>query len=197
MSRTIVKGTSKLKGRKMKGQFFVLGAILICSLFFIGVPKFTAIISEPSGDLQYITLNLRSELSHAHNIGVNSSSVINVMKNFTHFVESSMLDRGVGYSSVWVLFKNTTGTTINITAGNFFGENVTINIDVDGTDKNLTISNGTVGSTTFSSVPLIYNVTISLLDQEETAEWPRYKNGLFAFFQLIRGNDIIKNTVIG
>jgi hypothetical protein len=184
----------------MKGQFFIVGAILVCSLFFAGLPKFAPIISQPSGDLTYISSNLNGELPHALNIGLNDSDPIGRMENFTHFLERSLLDRNINFTSLWLVVENQS-SNLNVTGGNFLGEDVAVTINVTdssgSTVQPLVLLNGTVNSTTVSSVDQAYNITVTFFDQEESAEYPRDKVSLYAFYRLTRGDDLIQNHVFG
>jgi len=183
----------------MKGQFFILGAVLVCSLFFIGLPRFAPIISQPSADLPYISANLRSELPHAMNLGMKESAVTERLENFTHFIEGALSGHNINYTSLWLVFRNQS-TDLNVTGGGFLGEDVTVSLNVtDGsgsTVKTLPLPNGTIDDVVFSAVGTNYNVTISFSDQEEGAEWPRDKASLYAFYRLNRGDDVIKNFVV-
>jgi hypothetical protein len=183
----------------MKGQFFILGAILICSLFFMGLPRFAPIIKQPSGDIAYLSSNLQSELPHALNLGLNESDPIDRLTNFTHFLETKLQERNINYTSMWLIIQNQSSTDLNVTGGNFLGEDVSISINVtDGsgsTVNGLILLNGSTNSTTFSSVDPEFNITITFADQEESAEMPRDKTGLYAYYRLTRDDDVIKNLV--
>ena len=89
----------KRKTTKRKAQFFIVGAILICSLLFLSIPLSQPLISQPSGDITYISTNMRRELPHALNLGLNDSSELDTMVNFTHFIEAVMLERRINYTS--------------------------------------------------------------------------------------------------
>jgi len=198
-------GSSQLKGQnetesrssQLKAQYFIVGAILVCSMFFMAVPRFMPLIRQPSADIEYISVNLQRELPNALNLGLNESAMLGHMTNFTHFMEDAMLERYTNYTSVWLIAENISATGLNTTVGNFMGEDVSVTINVSGTVKVLPVPNGTVNSTSFSSVATAYNITISFSDQEETFEWARHKVNLYAFFQLDRGEDEIKNYVAG
>ena len=188
---------TKSESRQFKAQYFIVGAILVCSLFFMASPRFIPLIRQPAADIEYISANLQRELPHALNLGLNESAMLGHMINFTHFMEDAMLERYTNYTSMWLIAENISATGLNTTVGNFMGEDVNVTINVSGTVKALLVQNGTVNSTNFSSVATAYNITISFSDQEETFEWVRHKVNLYAFFQLNRGEDDIKNYVAG
>jgi len=189
---------ARTKKQRKKGQFFILGAILICSLFFIGLPRFTPLIKQPSSDLPYISSNLQSELPNALNIGLNGSAMLDTMTNFSHFLETKLRGRKINYTSLWLVMHNQS-SGVNVTGGNFLGEEITISINItDGsgsTVESLIIPKGTNNSTLFSSVENTYNITIAFSDQEESESYPRDKVSLYAFYRLTRSNDVIKNHI--
>lgn len=191
----------RVPGRPMKGQFFILGAVLVCSLFFIGLPRFAPIISQPSGDLAYISSNLRSELPHALNIGLNESEPVGRMENFTQFLGRSLLGRNINFTALWLIIENQSTSNLNVTGGNFLGEDVTVMVNVtDGSGSTvlpLVVLNGTINSTTIPSIDPAYNITVSFFDQEESAAYPREKVSLYAFYRIRRGDDLIQNYVFG
>ena len=183
------------ESRHFKGQFFVLGAIIICTLFFLAFPRFAPLISQPAADMAYLSKNLQRELPHAMNLGLNESDILGRMTNFTHFLERVMLERRIGYSSMWLIIRNQSATDLNVTGGNFLGEDVTVSLNVSGAVKDLAMPNGTTNSTVFSGVGSLFNITISFGEQEKTAELARDKASLCAFYQLARGDDLIVNDI--
>jgi len=196
-----MKGNA-MKGKAAKGQFFIVGAVLICSLFFIGLPRFSPVIKQASGDLTFISSNLRSELPHAFNLGLNESEMLGHMEGFTHFLERVMGERNINYTSMWLIIRNQSGTDLNITAGNFLGEDTIVTITIsDGNPgrsaMGLQLLNGTFNDTVFTSVDPSYNISISFTGQEETAEFVRDKASIYAFFRLTRSDDVIQNHVFG
>lgn len=332
--------TSHAAKTTSKGQFFIVGALLICSVMFISLPLSAPLIAQPSSDLGYISENLRAELPRALDMGLNESAPLARLANFTRFVERALAERRINYTSLLLVMKNDTGTYLNVTGLNSMGEAVDVFFNVSGEDiyyyeedpdswsasasctpscskavdgdwnsdagstttsvtvlinesyyipdkvlsanwtyrikiasgtysdikyydynagqwsvlhkynyssngtyedsgvvqipsnglsgtqlrlstrlappakptfyyegkagwrvmnakTNLTLANATVKSTRIPYVSQLFNITISFCDQNETFSAARQKTGLYAFFRLKRGNDVIKNRVFG
>ncbi|RLI96534.1 MAG: hypothetical protein DRO99_04270 [Candidatus Aenigmatarchaeota archaeon] len=189
----------------MKGQFFIVGAILVCSMLFVAYPRFAPLIREPGGDIPYISANIQRELPRVMNLGVNESAMIASMSNFTAFLERSLSEKRINYTSLVVMFRNvTTGSDgLNITVINELGSNVTLTITISGEDYGTIVASypdledGSVNTSSYIPVSNINNVTVAFGSQERTMEWPRDKASIYAFFRLTRDEDIIKNDVAG
>ena len=61
--------------KKLKGQFFILGALLIVALFFSGLPKPPSIILPNTGELEFLYDNLQKNYPIVLNMGINLSLI--------------------------------------------------------------------------------------------------------------------------
>ncbi len=181
----------------MKGQFFIIGALLISAMLFLGLPRI-ALLSGQDPDLTMISRNLRFEYPHALNLGINQSSVTGTMNNFTVFLHQRLLERRVNLTALWVVVRNQSSNDINVTAGNLLGHGETLYINLTPTPvKSIFVGDSSLNSTYFSDTGDIFNITVSLGQQSSTFEMPRTKAGLYVLYRLSRGENEIVNTVIG
>lgn len=180
----------------MKGQFFILGAILIIGLFFIGLPMRTVIIKTPSEDLTYLSDNIQNEMHIALNLGLNESNAIGDLVNFTRFVDSKMFEHFVNFSCLWVVTENVLDD-LNATVGNFLGYDTIVKLTISSYTKDLSVSDNATNSFTFLNVPSEFTMNISFDSQNYTVTWQRDKINLYVFTNLMRDEDSIKEETEG
>lgn len=176
------------KSKRMKAQFFILAAILLVALFSISFPAHP-ILSSPAEDLPFISKNLRSEFPSAYNLGLNQSGEQEAMLGFSRFLNEAMLDHSIQFSSVWVYSKNSS-SNLNLTAGNFLGRNTTVNFSL-GSASLFVLSNAS-NSTLIPDPGAIFNITIQFESQNFTVEWLKEKSNLYVFFEIRKGNNIVR-----
>jgi len=187
-----------LSRKTRKGQFFILGAFLLCALFYMGIPKSSQLTASPTYDLIYISNNLGKEIPNALNLGLNESQPIEHLENFTRFVRRVMLAHSTNFTVLWIVTENISTNDLNITVGNFLGSNKTLNITIGASSINITAPDNTTNSTSFGSDPgTEFNMTILFDSQNRTVEWQRDKLNIYALIQLKRGNNIQKREVTG
>ncbi len=182
--------------RSLKGQAFLIGAILVCVMFFLGLPKSMPIMESSSNDLHYFSLGIRRELPMALNFGLNESAPIPYLKNFTLYSENTINGYYANFSSIWVVSRNLTGTGINITVGNFLGSDTSVNLTISGTEKQLSVKNNATNSTTFSSISQEFNLTIEYGSESKTLTWQRNKVNLYASFGITRENNKVSEEIV-
>ncbi len=190
----------------MKGQFFILGAVLLCSLFFIGMPPPEAITMVFTGDLSYLHENIREELPRALNLGVNQSRSYQNLLNFTRFIYDKMEERNINFTAVWLITEymepdNPLYSNLNVSIGNFLGQetNFTVNISVGSSEtiQSVVVSDNSTGSLTFqaSAIDGIYNLTVSFNNYEKKITLPRGRVSIYSRIELERtGETIIGET---
>jgi hypothetical protein len=189
-----------MKGiRQRKGQFFILGAFMLCALFYMGMPKEGQLLTPVLHDLTYLSDNLEKEIPNALNLGLKENKPITSLKNFTGFADRIMLERFVNFTTLWIVTENITANDLNITAGNFLDSgNKTVSITIGATSINLTAPYNTTNSTSFGSNPgIAFNMTILFDAQNATVEWQRDKINIYVFIQMKRGDDILRKEVTG
>ena len=178
----------------MKGQFFIIGAVLLAIAFFVALPHIRPFLTSPSQDMPFLSKNLKAEFPAAFNLGLNQSEPIKVMKNFSLFLNESLHDHLIDFTTLWVYSENST-TDVNFTLGNFLKQNITVTLSISTTSEEVLVTLNDTNSSLFTSPGSVFNLTISFNSQEKTVEWLRDKSSLYVFFQLQRGNDIIIEEV--
>ncbi len=183
-------------GKRRKGQFFILGALALVILFSANLSMTNPIISGPERYVSYFSGNIQKELPRAMNLGMNQSAPGAVMLNFSRFVQEEMSSRRINYSSLWLVAEGNESTTdVNVTVGNFMWGSRTVTITLDGTQKSVYVPDNSSNTTGYSSVPAIYNITISYGSTSRTYEWQRSKTSLYAYISLEKGEDSSKEHI--
>lgn len=181
---------------KMKGQFFIVAAILLVSLFFMGLPKQAVFIGPQSEDLPYLYKNVETELPRALNYGLREDRGIPKLVNFTNFVSRIMDERNVNLTVLWLVTSNVS-SNLNITGGNFLKYNLNVTVNVSGSAQNLSLPYNTTNSTLFTSVSQQFNITIAFSGNEKTATWQRDKVNFYAYIKMERDEDVITDQITG
>ncbi len=185
--------------RALRGQFFILGAILLIILFFIGLPITKPVLNSPSEDLPYISRNVQSEFPRALNLGLNHSSEHHSMGDFTLFFNRTLADHSVRFKALWIYTKNHT-TGVNLTIGNYLGSGTTVSLSASSVESELPTSatervfvhhNGT-NTTLLLGTGSPFNLTISFNSVSSTVELLRDKVNLYMFFEINRGEDLVR-----
>ncbi|UCD07907.1 MAG: hypothetical protein JSW41_03000 [Candidatus Aenigmatarchaeota archaeon] len=181
----------------MKAQFFILGAILLCSLFFIGLPPGQPLVQSPLQDMDYILQNLEREFPHALNLGLEDENPRQTMEDFTSWVRGLTQNFLLNFSSFWVFAEGDplTGNVV-VSLGNYMGSDMNVNLDLDGDQRNVFVQDGDSQSTTFSSVGSSYDLSVQFGNEARSFTWQRDKVNLFALIELVRGENIARSDVV-
>ncbi len=179
-----------MTGKRRKGQFFILGALALVILFSANLTMVQPIVSGPDSYIRYFSDNMQGELPRALNLGLNQSDPEAVMLNFSRFVQEEMSSRSINYSSLWLVAEGNESTSdVNVTVGNFMWGSRLVSITLDGVQKQLHVADNSSNTTGYSSVPPLYNITISYGSTSMTYEWQRAKTSLYAYISLEKGED--------
>ncbi|MFH1978027.1 MAG: hypothetical protein ABIJ92_01755 [Candidatus Aenigmatarchaeota archaeon] len=186
--------------KKRKAQFFVLGAILLVSLFFAGLPKSNFIAVERTEDIVYLFDNVEREFPIALNNALNTTNDIepsvDYMFNFTRFIDRLMTERLVNYTTLWVIARNSSTTDVNLTVGSFLKYNTSVFLNLSGTTNNLTVDHNQTNSTTVSGVSSTYNLTIQFDEESaESVEFARDKVSMYVWVKMERDENIIRGIL--
>ncbi len=180
----------------MRGQFYLIGAVILLILFFVGLPFSQLPLSQSGKDVNYLLDNLKTEYPRALNLGKNASAGPTTLTNFTHFLTSRLADRLVNFSAVWVVAENATnGTYVNFTGGNYLGASAVIHLNISGTVFSLVVPNNSTNSTlqSISSVP--YNITINFTTDSLITAWYVNKTNLYVYLRLVRESDQVVDEI--
>ncbi|MBU0530754.1 MAG: hypothetical protein KKC05_03705 [Nanoarchaeota archaeon] len=182
-----------------KGQFFVLGAVLIISLFFMGLPEKDTLITERTDDIAYLFDNIHREypfaLNNALNMSEDTEASIDRLMNFTHFVDKIASERLINYSTLWVIGWNSSPSNFNVTVGNYLRYNTVVLLNLSGTEYYMNVNFNTTNSTEFTSVSDTFDMIISYESEESNVTWVRDKVSLYANIIMQRKDNIIKNEL--
>lgn len=178
----------------MKGQFFILGGVLLCVLFYLGMPSTSQLVRTFTEDLKYLADNVELEIPKALNLGLNESKPITDLFDFTQVVNNMLSERNIDFTALWVVTQPK-NSDVNITVGNFLGSLKTVTLNLSGDVKNLLVANNSTNSTLFSSVAAQFNLTISFDTTEKVLTLVRDKVNLYSSFELERGEDSAKREI--
>jgi hypothetical protein len=178
----------------MKGQFFVLGALLLASLFFIGLPMTGYVIRPVSGDFEYLAANLDREFPRALNIALQSGSVES-LGGFSTFLENQVGQKNADFRNLWVVAEGS-GGSVNVTVGNFLKKDITIVLNASNTIEMIYMPSGTMDSVTFMGVssPFVFSVTSPESSREMVLQ--RDKANLYVFYSISRGGDVLRKEIV-
>jgi len=188
------------KETKRKGQFFLIGGLLILMVFFIGLPKSDPLTYDPFNDIINAYSNIESELGRALTLSLNASSSIDTFKNFTAFVESRMTGRFIIFDALWVVSEGNASTITNVSVGNFLeaAANVTLNMTNDSGAseiKYLDVPKGGTNWTEFHTVTANFTLLIAYNDDYKEVGWQRDKANLYFMVNLTRGGNTKKENL--
>ncbi len=180
---------------KRKAQFYLIAGLAFVLLFFTMVPHLQPLVTTPSSDLGYLARNMQKELPHALTLGLNESSGVPTLVNFTRFSARVMAERAINFTPVWVVTGNLS-QDLNVTVGNFLGANTTVTVNVTGEDvQSIAVADNSTNSSAFTSVAAAFNISIGFRDQNETFVWVRDKVNLYAFVNLTRFSENLQVNV--
>ena len=179
----------------MKGEFFIIGALLICSLLFFGMGPGTRITETTTADMDRFGENLAKELPHALNIGVNASDPAGTVQNFTEFSRDALEKHGIDLKCYWLVFMPD-GGNVNVSVGNFMGSGKTFGINVSGNFKYVYAADGTVNSSLFSVSGYKFDVTIGVDDWLTEKRMLTNKTGIYSLISLERGDGVVRKEIL-
>lgn len=178
-------------GAKKKGQFFLLGAFLVSTLFFMGLPRPASLSVEVTKDLGYLSLNMQKEIPNAYNLGIKQGDYINTIKNFTWFSDNILRNRRATLGLVIGFGNNISTTDYNVTIFNYYGSQQTFNITIGTTLKQLVVPNNQSNSTSFSGIGSTLNISFKYADEEKNMTWVRDKRSIFGVINLTRAESVV------
>ena len=185
--------------RSAKGQYFILGSIIIITLFFTGfylVRNETIFTySYKADDLKYLFYNMQSEYPRAFNYEINESDIAGELRNFTEFSRSTYSGNIINFTALWIYTTNVSDS-LNVTVVNYLGYGTEVEINVSGTVKNLTVAEEGLNSTLFMAVSPKFVITVKFNSQERQLLMVRDKYNLYSYLQLQRESEIIKGSVL-
>jgi len=182
----------------MKGQFFLLGAIVLCVMFFLALPSVSTMNTSDMSDLSALSENLEKELPMALNLAMEEDNSPAKLNNFIDFLKTRTSERYLSLEILDVVAVPDPDNPgdIDVYAGNWLGRAVTLKITVESTEITLNLNDGETDSRSFSGLGSDIDVKIRFEDRIISAQSSRDKTNLYAYMKLSRGeNSIVKEII--
>jgi hypothetical protein len=177
----------------MKGQFFLVGALLFILMFYLGFSLFLSpshtspVMGNGISDLFD---NIENEYPRALNFGLNVSKPVDTLANFTDFAINITEGRGSHLRAFWLVTENVSDD-LNITAGNFLGFSIDVTLNVSGVTKVMYVDNGNTNSSLFTSPPSEFELGLNFNTTEKNLLLEKYKANLYLILEMRKGEDLI------
>ncbi|MBI4175813.1 MAG: LamG domain-containing protein [Candidatus Aenigmarchaeota archaeon] len=113
-----------------KAQFFILGAILLSILFFVGLTLSNTLTGPVTKDLTFLSENVKREFPRALNLGYLGGETGESLKNFTQFTDSGLEQNFINFTAFFVVSEPAQNDTVNLTIGNFLDSPVSVGIEI-------------------------------------------------------------------
>jgi hypothetical protein len=183
------------KIKRMKGQFFLVGALVVCMLLYAGLAPLSVVQSEPAHDVSALSNNMQAEMPRALNIGINSSDPAGTLISFCNFSRSAAANRDIEMEGVFLVFE-AFPTGIVASAGNAAAEDITVGVSVSGTYRELTVPAGAINVTTFPAAGETFDVYMYHSGETSYVTIPSNKTSLIATVILSRGGTVIRKEIL-
>jgi len=175
----------------MKGQFFLVGALMLISAFFIGFASVReAFVITPDRDLSFLSDNAVREYPRALNLGLNSTGGLAALENFSRFLNASLSERYVDFQALWVQCDNVS-SDVNVTVGNWLHATESVTLSIGGTDKTLLVAANAANYTSFTSPGASFNMAINFSQSNLSVAWRREKASLYVYTNFSRDDNAV------
>lgn len=194
-------GGSGSSRKRVKGQFFILGAFILSAMFFLGLPPTQPLTQTYKDDISYLRDNLLQEMPRALNFGINSSTNTKYLSNFSLFLINSTQSRFLNFSHLFVVteptdWSDTDSAELNITVGNYLNDSVTVTFSISGSTTSLSVGKNATGSTTMTPGSGNFNLTLSFNNVEKTILLRIDEVRLYSYIKLERGSLVSIGEVV-
>jgi len=171
---------------RKKGQFFILGAVIILSLF-----AYELFITEIPAYDTVLFDNVMNEYANALNFGLIENKSVSYIEDFSLFLKQQL---GIKTNTLWVV-SEPFGDNIKISIGNFWDKNLRVMLDVNGQDREIFIPTSSVNTTIYYNVPDIINLKVEWDSHEKVFHWIKDKAHLYAISRFEIGKNVIVKEV--
>ena len=178
----------------MKGQFFVLGAILLASLFFVGLPITGYMTKTVSDNLNQFSDNIEAEFPKAMNLAIDAGN-IERLGEFSTFIDYQLSQRNTQFRNLWLSTEGI-GNDVNITMGNYLDQDITIILNISDTIQMVFMPAETIDSVEFVNVAEQFTLRMTFPEIDRELNMQRDKINLYSFFGISRGDDVIRKEVL-
>jgi hypothetical protein len=185
-------------GRR-KGQFFMLGALLLCALFFVALPSQVGLRGGRTLDMERLAENLEGEIPLALNLAMLEDGNPSRLGGFTEFVRGRAGERYLLMESMWVVAVPDTENPgeVELYAGNLLGRPVTLYALVDSVGETLALEDGETGSVTFYGVGSDFTLNITFGERSWSGQMARDKTNVYTYIKLSRDGDSVVKEIVG
>jgi len=179
----------------MKGQFFLLGAILLSTLFFIGLPSAVNLVTPDVSDMEYLSKNIEKEIPVVMNIDINDGSGTSHIESFSSFLVSKMAEKNIKLSLFWVYMEPSVGD-IDATTGNYMGDEESVSITINSDTRTFSLSDSSTNQEAFSGTGASPDLEIVFSEMNKDLSIKRDKHNMYCYISLKRGNEIIVREIV-
>jgi hypothetical protein len=183
---------------KLKGQFFIAGALGLCVMFYAGFSMIPALTSGDTRNLEALSDNLEAEIPRALNLIILDSGNPSELGDFMDFLQTSTSDRYLTMDSVWIVTSPNPGNPgdVDVTVGNHFGTTQEIQAEVDGNLRALNLNLGTSTTYSLSGVSQDMNVSVVFSGRSWSGTLSRDKTNLYCYLGLSRNQDFVVKEIV-
>ncbi len=174
----------------MRGQFFLIGAVILIVMFYIALPIPQPAL--PKSELGVMAMNVAQEYVRVATFGLSDSQPIAYLSNWSGWVSSQI--PYANFSSLWLLAIGN-GSHTNLTVGNWLGQNITITLNISGDVRDLFVQHASINWTS-AAVSELFNLTLNWVE-EKNFTWPRDKANMWVLVFLERGEDKVRAELEG
>ena len=187
-----------MRGKKLKGQFFILGALALAIAFYTGLNIPEMAVPPEMDDMVFFTENLKKDIPLSFNFGLNDTSGLQTLNNFSLLTKDVIGGHYINYSLAWVVVEGITPTEVNMTFGNYWGKDLDVNLTVQGAGIPITLfvpNNSTKSAV--SPVPgILFTLSVEFDGENRSVELSKDKINLYGLIQLKRGENLIREEII-
>ncbi len=184
-----------MEGFVMKGQFFILGAILLSVMFFIGLPSAVNLVTPDLSDMEYLSENMEREIPVVINLDISDGTGTSHLEDFSSFLRSKMAERNINLSLFWI-YSEPSGTDIITTTGNYMGKEESVTLTLNSDDRSFSVSDSSTNEETFGGTGTSPTLEVGFSATEKTMNITRDKHNLYCYLSLSRGNELIIREIV-
>ena len=183
---------------KLKGQFFIAGALGLCVMFYAGFSMIPVLTSSETRNLEGLSDNLETEIPKALNLILLDSGSPSELGVFMDFLQSRTADRYLTMDSVWIVTSPDPGNPgdVDVSVGNHFGTTQQVRVEVDGDVRTLNLNSGSSTTYSLSGISQDMDVSASFSGRSWSGTIPRDKTNMYCYLGLSRNQDFIAKEIV-
>lgn len=118
----------------MRGQFFILAAVIFIIIFTAITLSFMSLGFFEERAIKSVSENIISEYPRAFNIGLNASSPLSTLQNWSIWIRERLAERLFRFRAAWI-YTIRNDSSIEIGIGNFLGEGQNFSIGINDGER--------------------------------------------------------------